>query len=80
MGVRVIVLRLGRVPFIDATGLATLQEVIERFRGHGIRVILCGVHPQLREVLEQGGVVELLGPGNLCANLGEVAQQVGVPA
>jgi hypothetical protein len=48
--------------------------VIERFRRHEVRVLLCGVRPALREQLESGGVVELLGASNLCADLPEAAR------
>ncbi|HUG71785.1 MAG TPA: SulP family inorganic anion transporter [Steroidobacteraceae bacterium] len=75
MGIRTIVLRLDSVPFMDATGMTTLAEVIGRLRGHRVRVLLCGVRPALREQLERGGVVDLLGAANLCADLPEAARQ-----
>jgi SulP family sulfate permease len=74
MGIRTIVLRLDSVPFMDATGMSTLAEVIGRLRGHRVRVLLCGVRPALREQLERGGVVDLLGAANLCADLPEAAR------
>jgi SulP family sulfate permease len=76
LGVRTIVLRLGRVPFMDATGLETLGEVIDRFRKRGVRVLLCGVHPELRDTLEQGGVLEGLAAGDVCASMREVAARI----
>jgi SulP family sulfate permease len=77
LGVRAIVLRLGRVPFMDATGLATLLEVIERYRRRNVRVLLCGIHPDLRGPLRDAGVLDAVEPGDICANLHEVAQRVG---
>jgi len=77
LGIRTIVLRLGRVPFMDATGMQTLIEVIQRFRRHGVRVMLCGIHPALREPLRQSGVLELVGAADICANLTELAAAVG---
>ena len=77
LGIRTIVLRLGRVPFMDATGMQTLIEVIQRFRRHGVRVMLCGIHPALREPLRQSGVLELVGEESICANLTELAVAVG---
>ncbi len=79
MGIRTVVLRLGRVPFMDATGLQTLLEVVERFRKHHVRVMLCGVHAQLRPELEQVGLLDSLGAQNVCANLHEVAERVAAP-
>jgi SulP family sulfate permease len=74
MGIRAVVLRLDSVPFMDATGMQTLIEVVERFRRHRVRVLLCGARPALRTQLDQGGVIELLGPDNVCADLLEAAQ------
>lgn len=80
MGIHTIVLRLGRVPFMDATGLQTLTEVIERFQKRHVRVLLCGVHPDLMETLRQSGVLNLLGNGALCNSMAEVATRVARPA
>ncbi len=38
---KVIVIRLGVVPFIDITGLQAIEEVIDDFRERGVHVILC---------------------------------------
>jgi SulP family sulfate permease len=69
-----VVLRLGRVPFIDATGTQTLYELVARFQKRRTRVVLCGIHPGVRSSLEQAGVLRLVGAQNLCANMGEVAE------
>jgi len=49
-----VVIRLGRVPFMDATGIHTLTEIIQRFQRRRVRVILCGIHDELRGALETG--------------------------
>ncbi|HTP38953.1 MAG TPA: SulP family inorganic anion transporter [Steroidobacteraceae bacterium] len=76
MGVASVVLRFGRVPFMDITGMQTLAELIRRFRKHGMRVVFCGVHDSLRESLQAAEVLGLLGEENLCANMGEVAARL----
>ncbi|MBK9250936.1 MAG: STAS domain-containing protein [Proteobacteria bacterium] len=76
LGVRAIVLRLGRVPFMDATGLATLLEVIERYRHRKVRVLLCGIHPDLLQPLRAAGVLDAVEPGDICTSLHEVAERV----
>ncbi|MBK7115600.1 MAG: STAS domain-containing protein [Proteobacteria bacterium] len=77
LGVRAIVLRLGRVPFMDATGLATLLEVIERYRHRKVRVLLCGIHPDLLQPLRAAGVLDAVEPCDICTSLHEVAERVG---
>jgi len=76
MGIGTVVLRFGRVPFVDATGMQTLLGVISRFRRRHVQVLLCGLHAELRETLREGGVLDLVGADNLCGDLHEVALKV----
>ena len=71
-----VVIRLGRVPFVDATGLNTLAEIVQRFQRRKVRVLLCGIHAQLRAPLEAAGVTALVGADNICRNMEEVARRV----
>jgi SulP family sulfate permease len=77
LDVRTVVIRLGRVPFIDATGLQTLAEIIERFHRRRVRVMLCGIHVNLQTELRDSGILQQVGDANICQNLTEVAQRVG---
>ena len=74
LDIRSIVIRLGRVPFIDATGLQTLSETIERFHKRHIAVILCGIHAGVVKDLRDAGVLQLVGESNVCQNLRQVAR------
>jgi SulP family sulfate permease len=80
LGVETIVIRLGRVPFMDATGLNALTEIIKRFQRRGVRVLLCGIHEPLRQPLLAAGITALVGPANICANMAEVANRVTNPS
>jgi SulP family sulfate permease len=79
LGVETVVIRLGRVPFMDATGIHTLTEIIQRFKRRRVRVILCGIHEELRSVLTDSGIRTLVGEANICANMQAVADRVLVP-
>jgi SulP family sulfate permease len=76
LGVETVVIRLGRVPFMDATGIHTLAEIVQRFQRHGVRVILCGIHEELRGALDAAGIPGLVGEANICANMQAVADRV----
>ena len=76
LGVESIVIRLGRVPFMDATGLAALSEIVQRFQRRDIKVLLCGLHASLRQEVEAAGITRLVGERNVCANMREVAARV----
>lgn len=53
---KVFIIRMRRVPLIDASGVSALVELIRKFQGKGTRVILSGAQAQPREVLKQMGL------------------------
>lgn len=67
---QLLVLRLQRVPFMDITGLQTLEEVIEQMQRRGVRVMLCEANERVREKLHNSGVLELVGDGNYFETFG----------
>jgi sulfate permease, SulP family len=68
---RVLVLRLGQVPFVDATGITALEDMIKDFRRRGAAVVLTEVRPNVRYKLERAGVIEALGGENIVGTLEE---------
>ncbi|BBO99569.1 SulP family inorganic anion transporter [Sulfuriferula nivalis] len=60
----VLIIRMGRVPFIDVTGIYMLRDTIARFQKRGVRVILCEANPIVQRKLAQSGVDKLLGDEN----------------
>lgn len=65
----VMILRMGRVPAIDATGLRRLADLVRRLRHEGTLVILSELHAQPREALGRSTVLDDVGPENLAATL-----------
>jgi SulP family sulfate permease len=59
--VRVVILRLGGVRVIDASGAHALDEIIVGLRSRGIAVLLCGVGERPMHILEAVGAIESLG-------------------
>jgi sulfate permease, SulP family len=64
-----LILRMGQVPFVDATGILTLEEIITDFARHGAAVILAEVRPNVRYKLERGGVIAHVGQDNVTDTL-----------
>jgi SulP family sulfate permease len=58
---KVLIIRLRWVPFIDITGLQTLEEVIHDLHKRGVRVMLLGANPRVQGKLEKAGIIELIG-------------------
>lgn len=59
---RVLVIRLSHVPFMDITGIQTLEEVVHRFEKTGAPVILCEANERVLGKLKKAGLVGPAGP------------------
>jgi SulP family sulfate permease len=60
---------MGHVPFLDATGIAAIEQIITDFLKHGATVILCEVRPNVLGKLARAGVIRQLGSDNATATL-----------
>ena len=60
---RRLILMLQRVPFMDITGIQSLEEAMLDLRRRGVEVILCGANPRVKAKLDKAGLLELAGPG-----------------
>jgi SulP family sulfate permease len=60
----ILILRMGGVPFVDATGIAAIEEIITDFMEQGATVILSEIRPNVRHKLRRAGVIRHLGPDN----------------
>jgi sulfate permease, SulP family len=67
---RVLVIRLRGVPFMDVTGLQTLEEVIRDLQRRGVRVMLAGANARVQGKLEKAGILELIGNDNNFTDIG----------
>lgn len=72
---KVIVLRMRRVPAVDATGLRALEDVHAKARRDGTVLILAGINPQPLEVLQQSGFVARIGTDNVTATLDQALER-----
>jgi SulP family sulfate permease len=65
----VLIIRLRWVPFMDITGLQTLEEVIRDLQRRKVRVMLTGANDRVSGKLRRAGIVDLIGAENFCDNL-----------
>jgi len=70
-----LILRMGNVPFVDATGLLAIEEIIKQFTKHHARVLLTEVRSNVRLKLERAGVLESLGRENVLDTLDAALQR-----
>ncbi len=65
----VVILRLRWVPFMDITGLQTLEEVVRDLHRRKVRVMITGANERVGGKLQKAGLLELLGRENFCRDL-----------
>lgn len=66
-----LILRLRWVPFIDITGLQTLEEIIQDMHTRKVRIILSGANARVEAKLRKAGIIKLLGKNNLFKEFSE---------
>ncbi|GAB2869035.1 SulP family inorganic anion transporter [Pseudoduganella ginsengisoli] len=71
----ILVLRLERVPFIDMTGLLTLEEVVRHLKRRGVHVVLCGANELVQRKLERIGLLDVIGRGNCVPGMEQALQR-----
>lgn len=62
---KVLILHMGRVPFMDSTGAAHFKNILDHFKSHGGVLLVAGVAPSLKETLKKSGLYEEIGGGNV---------------
>ncbi len=65
----ILVLRLGSVPFIDATGMQALWDLLDTCKRHKTRLVLCEARPRVLEKIKKAGLAGQIGKNNLPAHL-----------
>jgi SulP family sulfate permease len=71
-----LILRMSQVPFVDATGISAIDEIITDFLKHDAAVLLSEVRPNVLHKLERAGLVRKLGADNLTATLALALKRV----
>ena len=70
---KLLLLRMGKVPFIDLTGEAHLSSIVKSFSKHGT-VLISGLGNQPEEVLRKTGLYDTIGEEHFFKHTGEAIQ------
>jgi SulP family sulfate permease len=54
---------------LDATGLESLEDLLEKLRKHKKELILCGPHSQPMFALTRAGLIDRIGLENICGDM-----------
>ncbi|MDE5902353.1 MAG: STAS domain-containing protein, partial [Muribaculaceae bacterium] len=72
---RVRIIRMRKVPFIDATGIHNLEILIRGSQAEDITVVLSGVNQQVSDDLHKAGIDRLIGSENICSHISLAVQR-----
>ena len=64
------------VPFIDVTGLQTIEEVIDDLHSHNVRVIISSANAVVSRKLYKAGIFDQIGTENHFTNIGSAIKAV----
>lgn len=62
---RLIIMRMRHVPFIDATGVNRLREVVRQLRRAGTKVLISGANEQVTSALSDAGLLLEMGDNTI---------------
>lgn len=73
---RVLILRLGEVPIIDATAMQALADITRRFQQRGVKVMLCEANTRINKKLRNFGLLAQVRQADATISLVEALGEV----
>ncbi|QDX93908.1 sulfate permease [Brevibacillus laterosporus] len=68
---KILLLKMGKVPFMDTTGESNLANVVNDFKNNGGKVLISGIQTQPKEVLIKTGLANVIGNEHFFEHTGE---------
>ncbi|OMD44370.1 SulP family inorganic anion transporter [Paenibacillus odorifer] len=68
---RIILMRMGKVPFMDTTGESNLAELVRHLQAVGGKLMISGIQPQPLELLKRTGLYNTIGEAQFYPHTGE---------
>jgi SulP family sulfate permease len=67
--VRIVVLRLWRVAYLDGSGIHALRRAVRALRRGGRRVVVSGVRPEVKRAMDRAGLTAEIGEAKIWPDL-----------
>lgn len=67
---KVLILRMGNVPFMDTTGESNLKNIVKYFRKHGGILLISGLQPEIKEQIRLSGLYKEIGEEHIFERTG----------
>lgn len=68
---KVLILRMGNVPFMDTTGEANFRNIVQYFRKNGGTILISGLQPEIKEQMRLSGLYKEVGEEHIFERTGE---------
>ncbi|CAG9614258.1 C4-dicarboxylic acid transporter DauA [Bacillus rhizoplanae] len=68
---KVLILRMGKVPFIDTTGESYFRNIVHHFKKQGGVLLVSGIQSELKATLDKNGLYDEIGEKNFFDHTGE---------
>ncbi|MEK5024493.1 SulP family inorganic anion transporter [Paenibacillus sp. FSL M7-1046] len=72
---KIILLRMGKVPFMDTTGEANLSGLVKQLQADGGRLMISGIQPQPLDLLKKTGLYDKIGAAQFFDHTGEAINE-----
>ena len=69
--IEVVLFRMSNVPFMDTTGESNFTELVKRLTHRGVTVLVSGIRPQPKELLNKSGCVKLISEERFFEHTGD---------
>ncbi|MDR4997692.1 SulP family inorganic anion transporter [Brevibacillus parabrevis] len=71
---KVLLLRMGKVPFLDMTGEANLSRTVKQAMSQGTTVLISGIQPAPKQILQRTGLYASIGETHFFDHTGEAIE------
>lgn len=70
-----LIIKFGWVPFIDASGIEALEEIILKLKRQNVKTVICGMNSTVKNQLQKAGILDMLGADNIYDDLNKVIEK-----
>ena len=73
---RAVIFRMRNVPAMDASGLHAFEVAVHKLRRDGVRIFITAAQSQPMRVMDESGLVDLIGRHKFCVDIDEALARV----
>lgn len=75
---KILIIKMGRVPFMDATAYHSFEMLYDVCKKHKTKLIMLRLQEQPMELLEKYGFIQVIGEENFCDNIEQAVERANL--